>query len=469
MNMIRIIIFFLSALLLTASGCKKYLQVRPTGAYTEDQVFSNEKAAQQAINGLYISMADNKLYGAALTQTYVELMAQRYALVPNPNKDYSFFPQYQYTATKAQAVFDGIWKIAYKTILTANVILSKIELSLQTRVLTQEQYNLMKGEALAVRAMLHFDMLRIFGPVYSLGANQPSIPYYAVADGKLQPILTSAEVLNKVLEDLTNAETLLANDPVIQNGVLAQRDFYTGLRNERINYYAVKALKARAYLWGGKKTEAHDAALAALNEGEKWFPWLPYTSIIGTTTPDRIFSTEVIFAVYNRGLYVNQTNTFSADLLDNLILAPDPTNLKNTFENNENDYRYASSWRQTLKSYRTFFKYNEVSQNQAWSYLQPLIRKTELYYILAETETDPATARGYLNAVRNKRGLQNLAANASLPTEIMKEYRKEFYGEGQLFFYYKRTNTAAIPDGKTNSPIAPVYIVPLPLSETTPR
>jgi hypothetical protein len=471
MNWKHITILLLSGIFFTGTGCKKYLQVQPTGSYTEDQVFANKTATQQALSGLYIDLANNDLYGAALTQTYIELMAQRYrALVDGVN----FYEQYQqnnYNASQAQAVFDKIWKSAYHTILSANLFLAKIDVTVQNHVLTEAQGKLMKGEALAIRALLHFDLLRLFGPVYNAGANQPAIPYYTAADGKSQPIITSAQALAKILEDLTAAASLLANDAVIQAGVVRQPepDFYTGSRNQRMNYFAVKALIARVYLWGGKNKEAHDMALAVLTEGEKWFPWLPYTSIVNNPSPDRVFSTELLFAVYNRGLYKNYTSFFSPSLTEARLLAPESTNLRNTFENNENDWRYPTTWRQTNRSYRTFFKYEDISAFQPWGYLQPMIRKSELYYILAETETDATKARNYLNTVRNNRGLANFAANASLPGEIMKEYRKEFYGEGQLFFYYKRTNTPSIPDAMTNAPRTPVYVVPLPQSETRPR
>lgn len=469
MNRKHIIIVMLAGIFLSAAGCKKYLQVQPTGAYTEVQVFSNRTAAQQALNGLYIDLASNDLYGAALTQTYIELIAQRYRALADGVNFYEQYQQNDYNATQAQSVFNTIWQSAYQTIMSANLFLDKIEGSIKNRVVSEEQGQLMKGEARAVRALLHFDMMRLFGPVYSLGENQAAVPYYTVADGKAQPILTSAEVAAKILEDLDSAESLLADDVIIRSGIINEPDFYTGHRNQRMNYFAVKALKARVYLWTNKKTEAHDAALAVLNQGEQWFPWLPYTSIINSSTPDLIFSTELIFALYNRNLYKNYAAFFSPALTDSRLLAPDAVNLRTTFENNENDWRYPTTWRQTTKPFRTFFKYEDASNYQSWGFLQPMIRKSELYYILAETETDVVKARGYLDSVRNNRGLPALAVNASVPAELLKEYGKEFYGEGQLFFYYKRTNTPSIPDAMTNAPRIPVYQVPLPLSETTPR
>ncbi len=470
MNRKHIAILFLSGLLFATTGCKKYLQIQPEGSYTDAQVFSSEKAAQSMLNGLYISFVDNNLYGAALTQTTLELMAQRFKTT-NSGTGATYYPfqQYQYTVAGVQTQFDNTWTTAYSTILTANMFLEEIDQTVQNHLITQANCNLMKGEAMAVRAMLHFDMLRMFAPVYSVGADQPAIPYYTKPDGQAQPIISSTQIVDSILRDLAVADTLLANDAIKTTGVnTTSTDFYTGTRNQRLNDYAVKALMARVYLWAGRKTEAHDTALALLNEVEQKFPWLPYSNIIGTNYPDRIFSSEVLFAAYNRNLYTNYLTWFSDNLLDESILTADPTNLSNTFEGNENDYRYTTTWITDLKSYRTFYKYEDVQLN-ASRYLQPLIRKSELYYILAETETDPDKALGYLNTVRNNRGLPSLDAAATLSTEIKKEYMKEFYGEGQLFFYYKRNNTATIPNGVTNAAITPTYIVPLPLSETTPR
>lgn len=467
----NIIIIISTGILLTTTGCKKYLDVQPTGYYTEDQVFANKTATQQALNGLYIDLAGNNLYGGALSQTYIELMAQRFRAFQDGVNFYEQFQQNNFTTTQARAIFDKIWQSAYHTIMSANLFLARIDATIASGIVSAEQGELMKGEALAIRVLLHFDMLRIFGPVYSLGANSPAIPYYKLANGKAEPLITSTEAISKMLEDLATSVDLLQNDAITQLGVVQapDPDFYSGRRNQRMNLFAVKALRARILLWAGKNSEAHAQALEIITEGEKWFPWLPYTSIVNSPTPDRLFSTELLFAVFNRNLYKNYASYYSPSLTETRILAPEITNLRNVFENNENDWRYPTTWRQTTKPYRTFFKYEDISTNQPWGYLQPIIRKSELYYILAETETDPAAARNYLNTVRNNRGLSNLSASASIEAEILKEYKKEFYGEGQLFFYYKRTNTVSIPDAMNNSPRTPIYVVPLPLSETTPR
>lgn len=68
---------------------------------------------------------------------------------------------------------------------------------------------------------------------------------------------------------------------------------------------------------------------------------------------------------------------------------------------------------------------------------------------MAETDPDPDQQRYYLNTVRNNRGLTNLVAGADMPAEIQKAYQKEFWGEGQLFFYYKRKALTTVPSGNS--------------------
>ncbi len=468
----KLIITCLLVAALAVTGCKKYLKVQPEGSYTEDQVFSNEHAIQQALNGLYLSLADNNLYGAALSSTTIELMGQRYNTQNTTTQNYYLFSGYQYTQTPVQTAFDALWKKAYNTILSTNLFLAKIDNAVNSNLIPADKVDELKGEAYGLRAMLHFDLLRLFGPIYSTASDKPAIPYLSAPNGTTPPMLTAKQVMDNVIADLTTAAGLLAKDPVVNAGVVVNTDFYSGYRNQRMNYYAVKGLLARAYLWAGRKTEAHDAALAVLNEGEKWFPWLNFAAIVSNSNPDRVFSPELLFSVYKFDMYTNYATYFAPELADPSILSAQINRLPESFENNENDYRYTTTWLITSKSYRTFYKFADLAdKTKPWRFLQPVLRKSEMYYILAETETDITKARGYLNTVRKNRGLPDLATTVTtLAPEILKEYKKEFWGEGQLFFYYKRNNTATVPSGTSRTAnVRPAYVVPLPLSETTPR
>lgn len=465
-----------SALLLT--GCKKYLTIQPEDRLTEDQVFASENSIQQAMNGLYRNMSSSALYGLNLTNTVTEVLAQRYNVptsTSGPLAVYNQFRSFGVTQVLAKNELDRIWKAGYATIQKANNFAAKMDKAVADGVITSQKASLMKGEAVAIRAIIHFDLLRLFGPVYVKAPDIPAIPYYRSADVSSQPVISSIDVIDSVIADLQEAASLLSNDPVIKNGIRNSGDYYELFRNQKFNYYAVNALMARVYLYAGRKTEAQEMALMVLAEGEKWFPWTPRDSIVtDKLNPDRIFSKEVFFALYNQDMYTTYNSMFSPNLQDVSLLAPLPARLAATFEGNENDYRYLNLFLiGGTKTYRTLHKYADISSSsRSWRFLQPMIRKTELYYILAETADDPSTAIDYLNTVRFNRGLVPLPNGVAIQPEILKEYQKEFWGEGQLFFYYKRHNITSLPsavNAAANVNATNAYNIALPESETKPR
>jgi hypothetical protein len=70
----------------------------------------------------------------------------------------------------------------------------------------------------------------------------------------------------------------------------------------------------------------------------------------------------------------------------------------------------------------------------------PLIRLPEMYYILAECTDDLEESAALISTVREARGIEDVsfANETEKMNNIEKEYRKEFYAEGQLWYFYKR-------------------------------
>ena len=84
-----------------------------------------------------------------------------------------------------------------------------------------------------------------------------------------------------------------------------------------------------------------------------------------------------------------------------------------------------------------------------------------MYLIAAEASGNS----DYLKSLRIQRGYRNVVIDDSmLIQEIQQEYQREFFAEGQLFFYYKRMNLPRIPN--TNVDVTEdVYVLPLPDDE----
>ena len=97
-----------------------------------------------------------------------------------------------------------------------------------------------------------------------------------------------------------------------------------------------------------------------------------------------------------------------------------------------------------------------------------------MYYILAEANysKDKEKALGYLNAVRGSRGLADIEASLvdsqdKFLKEMMRERTREFYGEGQMFSFYKCHNLGFrdFLDKVDVVPSKDVFVLPWPKSE----
>ena len=238
------------------------MDVQPEDQVTDGQLFSTESGFRTALNGIYVELSNNALYGGELSVDAVEILAQRYDFSGNTTNAYRL-GTYNYTIDYAKSKFAAVWEKAYSLIANCNKLLEYAEKN--EEVLTGKMRKMIIGEAMALRAFLHFDMLRLFGPVYATNKADLSIPYNTVYSISATSLLPATQVVEKVLKDLDEAERLLGeSDPIIEEGPQNQDsedglNYYT-YRTQRLNYYAVKALMARVYLWTGQTQKAGNIA-----------------------------------------------------------------------------------------------------------------------------------------------------------------------------------------------------------------
>ena len=169
-------------------------------------------------------------------------------------------------------------------------------------------------------------------------------------------------------------------------------------------------------------------------------------------------------------LYNTYFNSFNASSSNKLI--PAAQRVQNLFGDDAlSDYRY-NWWEASNGLGETNLLMNVrlrkiTDTDLVYGKLMPLIRVSEMYLIAAECATEEQTQYDYLNAHRLRRGNQ-VQVTTGLEGELAKEYSKEFLCEGQLWFYYKRTNTARIQSGSSNTNITmsnAKYVPNLPDSE----
>lgn len=477
---------------LLMAACNSWLDVKPEDRILEDALYEDRQGFLIALNGVYAEMNEPALYGQNLTVGMLDVMAQYYNCMElSDGHPFFTFTDYDYESSTYKSKFNAIWSKMYTLIANCNALLNHCDDG--NEVLTEEYYKLIKGEALGLRAMMHLDLLRMFGPIWKgKVCADTCIPYMKLADRGVQPLLTADSVMSCIINDLTIASDLLITvDPIVlynsksyqnENG---NKDF--SYRQYRLNYYAVQALLARAHLWRGDKLKAGECArrvIEGANSSENaLFPLVSYDYM--EKNEDNLFSPEVLFSLYNTsrsGKIYKQL--YAPDLAANRILSMTgdiATGRIAVFYDDKNDYRY-KMWEQTVENNRNvvyFTKYEDnadADATEAFGYMIPLIRISEMYLIAAECETDPEIAMDkYLNQLRFHRNCVNLKALSMDEVQewVEDEYQREFIGEGQTFFYYKRHGMQNIPDGTQVNGVRNIdlesYVFPLPDSEISQR
>ncbi len=464
----------------TLASCDEWLNVSPKTEIKSQDNFSSEQGYKDALTGVYLLMTDGSLYGRELTFGLSDVLAQYYTGIEGTSNSYYYPSLYNYDNEVSVSVINTIWLNMYNAIANVNELIANIETADES-MFTGRNYNLIKGEAYGLRAFLHFDLLRLFAPSYAAQPNADAIPYIKLVSTKVTALSTVHEVLDKALNDLSIAETLLVIDPVINADESSFYDeTYERDRFYKFNYYAVKLLQARIYLYMSNYEKASEAALEIINQS--FFTWTPETEITTSDAGDRnyVFSEELVFALYDSDLNDSYSNYFTGK--SGLYMQDE--NYEGLYELNKSgyygDYRY--TYLTTLLSsdnIRVSTKLKQPSgSTMAFLHRMPLMRISEAYYIAAECalqNSDIESAIGYLTTVRLQRNLPDDLSESlgseEVQNEIYKEYAKEFMCEGQLFYYFKRLNATyikvpSVTGGElTYSYVAPNYIFPIPDDE----
>lgn len=387
------------------SSCNSWLDVKPYDAMAEESLYSTESGIQRALNGLYLGLASNDLYAENLGGGAMDVLGQRYKM--SSGHSYYDLSEYKYTNDGPKETFEAIWKAAYKLIADCNEFMEQVPE--HQDLMSQAHYKMSMGEALAIRTLLHFDLFRIFGPVYTPANRQElSIPYYNQVTDVAQPILVAEKLVEHLFADIDSAIVLLSKDVILTDGIVKGENFWD-YRNLRLNYYAAWALKARMcwYLGDEYEDEAYRISTALLEGKDPGTgeannfntAFNPVSKSIVVT--DRVFFSEELFALHNMRRTAVYKELFSSDLEDDNILLSTEDYMNKLFDE-PNDYRW-NSWevatgRQT-SGLMVFVKYVEQTENRNDPYLyeiQSMLRLSELYLIAAATAPDDATTSVWL-------------------------------------------------------------------------
>ena len=197
----------LSAAALAAVSCESWLDVTPPSEIRAEDHYSSAEGFQQTLIGCYLAMGETDLYGENLTWHMVEMLGRQYDARKNTAADDYDLDRYNYKTTKSTEVIEKVWEKSYSVIANVNDALDHIDR--RKDELDSVNYRIIKGELLAVRAYIHFDLIRLFGCSDLAGRtdleSRHTVPYLTSVDKDAAPQLTYAETLRRMIADLTEA------------------------------------------------------------------------------------------------------------------------------------------------------------------------------------------------------------------------------------------------------------------------
>ena len=294
-----------------------------------------------------------------------------------------------------------------------------------------EQLKHIKGEALTIRAMAHFDLVKVYGMPYtkdngtSLGV--PVVTTRLETDAK-PARNTVAEVYAQIIRDLEAASPLM----------------HTRKEDARINWYGNRLLLARAYLYMGNNGKAYEVAadLISKAEADKNYGLVPAERYQAMWESD--VCPEFLFVLINNADEVSNSKEFIGYLThrsgyDDLALSSDYINL---LDEDPKDERHKIIDKYKPKSYRWYLKkYNYPTYKYANI---PVLRLAEAYLIAAEAAVkldDKINATLYLNRIVQRANPKKEVTAEEISLErVLKERRKELVGEGHRLFDAMRNN-----------------------------
>lgn len=372
----------------------------------------------------------------------------------------------------------------YEIILDANLMISAVE----DGVLPQEKLDRYRGEAYAIRAMAMHHLTRALGyepggevDSWDLGIPLVTEPTQDISDVGEVPRATNTEVYNQILDDLGQAEGLLAG----------QTD------NTRITEAFVHGLKARVNLYAGNWDAADQAAGDAISSSDQSLATEEETvanmfNENGPNHPEALFkvvvdpNTEPIAGSnVNDGLASYTATTWVAQLPTNAVIdlydQDDYRIGSYVYDENGDPVMNEETGRQAYEGgwYGPCYNQrgNEIPDGchqvnddslevQKWNGDKgqqaddiPYMRIAEMYLIQAEARAKAnnsvADGIGPLNTLRAARGLDPVTpvdfnSVEEFEDEILDERVRELVVEGHRFWDLKRLGRKIPnPDGST--------------------
>lgn len=492
------LILILLPLLLWQTGCMK--DVNPSDALTTETITTTPEGLRNAVNGAYSLMKDHVQFNGTKDDNNMYLR-QYFQLSDFASDDivcgqttedplfYSFSLGHSPTQTNTRY----FWYISYKIINGANTVIEAVEKQTNADVQTQQ----MLGECYFLRALSHFNLVKLFAMPYTQNPAAPGVIIHTSTSDPGQKARASVgEVYAQVIADARRAADLMTQNRGVQ---YASRE-------------AAWALLSRAYLYEGKNDSTIYFSNKVIQSGRfslattATFPNLFANAVASSETILCVAFTPVDdygkFGSIASMIYSNGNSGWgeefaSASLRDTMSANPEDVRRKYIVPLKDDNGGV-----QQKNGIDIYYISKFSGQGGSPTLSSPILfRLAEMYLNKAEAEAksgNVAAALDDVDAIRSNRGLSAALYKQQLPSGktaldvVLKERRLELAFEGHRSFDVYRNklslnrtywgyhlpglkqsdiNPAANPSGYPGMIIAPdnpkiIYYIPIDEIET---
>jgi len=402
------------------NSCDSFVDVElPKSQLINTSVFKDNSTADAALTDIYSKIRDEGMLtgqsSGLSTQlgTYTDEIT---SYIPPASQNLAF---YNNTLLPSTYEITNYWNTAYNQIFAANSVIEGVQ---ESATISTENKKRLQGEALFIRALLHFYLVNLYG----------DIPYVKQTDyqqNKLVTRMIRTEVYKNIISDLQNSIDLLLPT-------------YSSTERVRPNQYTAKALLSRAYLYSGAYAEAANMASELLNQTS--------TFLLGQNI-DQVFLMNSKETIWQLKPTVAGNNTDEAGTF--IILSVPPSNysltteLVNSFGANDlRKSRWIKAIGNSSSTWYHAYKYKEREFTPVSKEYSIVFRLAEQYLIRAEARAqneDLEGAKQDLNKIRSRANLNDTpaATKSEILDAILQERNWEYFTEyGHRFFDLKRFN-----------------------------
>lgn len=433
------------------SSCSNFLDIKPTHAADVNSSINTAADAQVIMRGLMRKLASSDYYGRNF-MLYGDIKGGDFTIASQGRgNDYL----YVFNHSAESNNYSSVWVQGYHCIAQINNLLEQIT-KIKANGSTQnfDQYI---GQALTARALIYFDLVRLYGETYNENKTALGVPItlellnYNATPGRA----TVEEVYAQILKDLKDAEPLI-NKPTNATTLTPTNGF--------LNYYANKAIQARVYLYMEDFNNALSAAETVINFSQ----YQLYSNDTWVSSWSKQFGSESIFelAVYpsegdlgnsSLGAYYRRRGHPNNTIAAGNFLAS--TSFLDRLNEDSDDIRKGIMTTDELSTNLTprlgsLYKYsgsialdaNGDGKGNTTAINIKVIRLSEVYLIAAEaalkaTSPDLTKAANYLQKIRKRSNNLTAATSANITLDMIADERsKELFGEGHRFFDMMRWN-----------------------------